>query len=776
MSAAAAHGVRALYVCYFGVDEPLVQTQVLPYLRELVGGGVAMSLLTFEPDCRKRWTADAIAARKRQLRRDGIDWHLLPYHKRPSLLATMWDIALGAWTVAALARRDRIDILHGRSHVGAAIGMLAKRLTGAQVVFDIRGFLAEEYVDTGRWKAGGFVFRLVKAAERWLCRSADGFVVLADRARETLFPCGPPRGQPLEVVPCCVDPRTAAAPRPDRDAIRARLGVSERLVFIHAGTVGGAYLSHETAVFLAAAREMDPRVFALVLTQGSAVSLVRELEALGFSRVDYCVARATPDEVPQYMHAADVGILLRRSSPAAPSASPARFAEYLAAGLPVVATAGIGDLDAHIQAGRVGVLLRAFDREAYVAALVALQEIRSDPELGARCRELSRTMYNLQTIGGPRYRRLYDAVLTRAARRGIRVLALASYPLQAASTRYRVAQFIGPLAERGIDVHLAPFLSPPLFASLYEPRRFLTRLPRVGVQVLRQIGAAFRARQADLVFVQREAMLFGPPLIEWIATRLLRRPLILDLDDATYMSYTSPVYGRLSTLLKWPSKTVTLIRWSRVVICGNTNIAAFVRSCGAAAVVVPTVIDKARFRPGSTQNDVPVIGWIGTHSTYPFLERLFPMFERLARDVRFRLLIVGSGRREIHVPGVDVDNRAWELAREVADLQSMDIGVYPMPDDEWSAGKSGLKAVQYMMSGVASVVSPVGACATLGAAGCTHITAVTDDEWLQALASLITDTDMRGRIGRAGREYAARHYAIDQQADALAAIITETAG
>src|SRR5438067_13675364 len=104
---------RSLYVCYFGLREPLVQTQVLPYLRELAAGGAAMSLLTFE---RQRFDPTEWRAR---LRAEGIAWHVLPYHKRPTLPATLYDVVRGAFRAASLVRREHIDIVHGRSHVGA---------------------------------------------------------------------------------------------------------------------------------------------------------------------------------------------------------------------------------------------------------------------------------------------------------------------------------------------------------------------------------------------------------------------------------------------------------------------------------------------------------------------------------------------------------------------------------------------------------------------------------------------------------------------------------
>lgn len=354
----------------------------------------------------------------------------------------------------------------------------------------------------------------------------------------------------------------------------------------------------------------------------------------------------------------------------------------------------------------------------------------------------------------------------------IRVLALASYPVEAAASRYRVVQFIEPLAERGIDIEFRPFLDRGLFAALYEPRKLVPRTPLLAWRALCRVAGALRAARADVVFVQREAMLLGPPIVEWIAARLLRRPLVLDLDDATYIAYASPVYGRAAALLKWPGKTDRLIRWARAVVCGNPNIAAYVRGRGAEAVVVPTVVDLRIFRPlEALPHDVPTVGWIGTHGTFPFLERLLPLFERLGREQTFRLTIVGSGRAKVSVPSVEVDCRPWRLDREAEDFRSLDVGVYPIVDDAWTEGKSGFKAVQYLSCGVPFVMSPVGVCATMGVAGETHLLATTDDEWLAALRQLLADAELRRRMGRAGRAYAEANFSLGAQADALEAIL-----
>ena len=365
-----------------------------------------------------------------------------------------------------------------------------------------------------------------------------------------------------------------------------------------------------------------------------------------------------------------------------------------------------------------------------------------------------------------------------AAEPRLKVFALASYPNEAAATRYRVTQFTGPLAERGIDVTLSSFLGAGQFLSLYEPGNLAGKAATLAASSLRRLGDVARARRADVVFVQREAMTLGPPVVEWLASRALRRPMVLDLDDATYVPYVSPTYGRLGSAFKWFRKTDDLIRWSRVVTCGNRFIADYVGSRGARAVVIPTVVDTDAFRPRErprADDGVPVLGWIGTHSTYQYLETIFPALQQLARSHRFRLKVIGAGRETISLEGVEVENLKWSLPRETEDFRSFDVGLYPIRPDEWSAGKSGFKSVQYMAVGIPFVVTPFGAAAEIGREGETHLSASTTEEWHAALARLLADAELRRRMGEAGRRHALEFYSVPAQADKLAAALREAA-
>ncbi|MDQ5846693.1 MAG: glycosyltransferase family 4 protein [Acidobacteriota bacterium] len=350
---------------------------------------------------------------------------------------------------------------------------------------------------------------------------------------------------------------------------------------------------------------------------------------------------------------------------------------------------------------------------------------------------------------------------------------MASYPIEAAATRYRLEQFVRPLADRGITLTIRPFLDSHLFAKLYQ-RQAVTRTVMALIRsALLRLRDVLLLTQPQVVLVQREAMLFGPPLFEWLVVRVFKRPMVLDLDDATYVPYTSPTYGTLGKALKWFSKTDDLIRWASVVTCGNRAIAEYAESKGATTRIIPTVVDTEIFRPlQRPPHDLLILGWIGTHSTFPYLEAIFPVLQDLARTHRFKLKIVGAGREVVSIPGVEIENLEWKLGREVEDFQSFDIGLYPIDPklyaEKWATGKSGFKAIQYMAVGTPFVAAPVGALTEIGEAGVTHFNAVTNDEWRESLKLLISDAELRKQMGTSGRRHVVQHYSLSDQADKLA--------
>ena len=407
--------MRTLYVCYFGLREPLVQTQVLQYLRQLRSENVRISLLTFEPRLRQSWTPEEIQQQRAALSAEGISWHCLKYHKWPSLPATIYDMAKGAWTIGRIMRREGVSILHARNHVPAVMSVLAMRFHEAQLIFDIRGFMPEEYTDAGIWPENGYLYRGLKSVERYLLRVSDAFVLLTYKARELVFPGSGDtdvRGRPIEVIPCCVDfARFASVEQVSRESLRVELGLTGRRVIVYLGSFGGWYMTDEMTDFLAAAHKEDPTTFSMILTQSPQQLVIDRMSSLSIEKKDFLVTAVTPGDVPRYLKAADIAISFIKPCYSKQSSSPTKIAEYLASGLPVVCNIGIGDLDQLIENNRVGVLLREFSQSAYLKALREIDGMRESENLTERLREVARQEFDLVKVGRTRYRRLYQRLV-----------------------------------------------------------------------------------------------------------------------------------------------------------------------------------------------------------------------------------------------------------------------------------------------------------------------------------------------------------------------------
>ena len=284
-------------------------------------------------------------------------------------------------------------------------------------------------------------------------------------------------------------------------------------------------------------------------------------------------------------------------------------------------------------------------------------------------------------------------------------------------------------------------------------------------RALDKAGAAMRAlagRVADLgraagaraVLIHREAALVGPPILEWLLSRLGRRPLIFDLDDAIWVPYASPTYGAtLSRLLKAPGKTHFTLAHAARVIAGNPYVADYARRFNLRTDVIPTVVDTdgRKFAvPRAPDNATPVLGWIGTHSSLQYLRSIVPALQKLAAATPLHPLRVVGAR--LDAPGLDIENLDWQQARELHDFQSLDIGLYPLVADPWSLGKSGFKAVQYMACAARPVVaSPVGVTVDMIEDGANGFLAPDEAAWIARLEALLDDRVLRRRMGDSGR-------------------------
>ena len=362
------------------------------------------------------------------------------------------------------------------------------------------------------------------------------------------------------------------------------------------------------------------------------------------------------------------------------------------------------------------------------------------------------------------------AALTRSNGR-TRVLALSPFPEEGAGYRFRLAQYIPHLNAAGFDVVAKPFYTSEFFRFVYRPGHYLRKSASFVRLALRRLGSLASLSDYDLVFIYREAFPIGPPLIELALGRRDTPAVIYDFDDAIFLRNVSEA-NRFAGSLKYPRKVPTIIRNSDHVIVGNDYLAAYSRAYNGAVTMIPTCVDTNRFvprPPGPTVNGaVPVVGWVGSPTTTPYLLQMEDVVRRLSERHRFELRISGAGR-DVTFPGVTVRNLPWTLDREVELFNTCDMGVYPLADDEWSKGKCGFKAIQFMACGVPVVAAAVGVNRDIIQDGVNGFLASTQEEWIEKIGRLLRDPELRARLAAAGRRTIEERYSLAINAPKLVA-------
>lgn len=409
MGVAAGRG-SVLYICYQSVAEPLTHTQVVAYLEGLVLVGYQVILLTFEP---RRFLPNEEQAWRSRLALRGLIWHWVRYHKHPRVSATAWDVMNGALQGVRLGRRYNIGVVHARGHVAGLMAMQIKRATGARFLFDIRGFMAEEYADAGLWKAHGTVFRMVKHVERRLVSLADVIVVLTAKAHVLLREWyeREVRGKTIDVIPCCVDMRVWGNGEGRRshqfDAGRPN---ARPFIFVYVGKLGGWYLTEAMTEFVAAAKARLGSIRWQVWTQSNPSILERLVRERGLGS-HVAIGSALPESVASSVGAGDVGLSFIKECLSKRASSPTKIGEYLASGLPVVASSGVGDVDELLIRSRVGVVVPELTTMGYLKAVEEVLALASDPGTAARCQAVARECLDLEGVGWARYRKLYRELM-----------------------------------------------------------------------------------------------------------------------------------------------------------------------------------------------------------------------------------------------------------------------------------------------------------------------------------------------------------------------------
>jgi glycosyltransferase involved in cell wall biosynthesis len=354
----------------------------------------------------------------------------------------------------------------------------------------------------------------------------------------------------------------------------------------------------------------------------------------------------------------------------------------------------------------------------------------------------------------------------------IRVLALSPMPEAGAGCRFRIAQYVEPLRRDGIDVTIRSFYTPEFFQLVYLPGRYARKTAAFLALAVRRIKHLLDLGRFDVVFLYREVIPIGPPIIESLIAAC-GIPIVYDFDDAIFLPAVSDA-NKAFSFLKQPGRVARILRRSRRVTVGNEFLADYARHHNPNVTVIPTAVDTDRFVPRSDAAVVHdrdlVVGWIGSPTTFPYLERMTGILRQVAERHRFTLKVSGAGR-SVHFPGLSVVETPWSLADEVRLFNTCDVGIYPLTDDEWAKGKCGFKAIQFMACGVPVVAAAVGVNREIIRDGENGFLATTPDEWVEKLGRLLADAALRSRFAETGRRTIQTEYSLQVTAPQLAAVL-----
>jgi glycosyltransferase involved in cell wall biosynthesis len=337
------------------------------------------------------------------------------------------------------------------------------------------------------------------------------------------------------------------------------------------------------------------------------------------------------------------------------------------------------------------------------------------------------------------------------------VLIIAPYPLRSApGQRFRFEQYLPACASAGIDVTVSTLLSTRDMTLFYRSGNVPAKLRALLLGAAKRTRDLARARHFNLVYIYREAFFVGPAIVETML-HTMHVPYIFDFDDAIYLPTTSASNAQFAWF-KDPGKVLGIVRGASMVLAGNQHLANWAKHHNSAVEVFPTTINTEVYRVRKEDPTRPLcVGWTGSPTTVSYLHFLDKTLINLQDRHKIKLRVIGAP--DYKLDGAEVEVIPWRESTEPADLAAVDIGLMPLPDDEWSRGKCGGKALQYMGLGIPVVLSPVGVNVEI-ARDKAALLASSEQEWTQALELLVTNESCRREMAQRGRKRVEEEYSV----------------
>jgi L-malate glycosyltransferase len=343
-----------------------------------------------------------------------------------------------------------------------------------------------------------------------------------------------------------------------------------------------------------------------------------------------------------------------------------------------------------------------------------------------------------------------------------KILFLVPYPFdKAPSQRLKFEQYYKYFEENGYIIDKSSFISNAFWEIIYKKGFFVHKLLYTLSGYLKRLWDLFRLRQYAIVYVHLWVTPFGLPFFEWLVCKLSKR-VIYDIDDLIYLPESKSNANSFVGALKGNDKPIFLMKNADHVITCTPYLDQFVRRFNMNTTDISSTVDTCKYKPKSDysiNNRKVILGWSGSHSTSKYLNLLEPVFLKLTEmGISFKLLVVGD--TNFKIDGIETETLPWKESHEVEVIKQFDIGLYPLPDEQWVYGKSGLKALQYMAAGVPTIATGIGANYRIIENGVNGFLVNTNEEWKVCLINLIADEALRKRIGVKGTEIVEARFSI----------------
>ena len=345
-----------------------------------------------------------------------------------------------------------------------------------------------------------------------------------------------------------------------------------------------------------------------------------------------------------------------------------------------------------------------------------------------------------------------------------KILFIAAHrPDRSPSQRYRFEQYFSFLRAHGYSCELSYIIDEADDKVFYSPGNILKKIYITLKSARIRFKDVFRSNEFDIIFIQREAFMTGSSYFEKKFSRSTAK-LVFDFDDSIWLLDTSNA-NKIWQWMKSEKKTGEIIACSHLIFAGNRFLSDYAKQFNPNVKIIPTTIDTGLFKRKTVYHDKDqiCIGWSGSHTTIKHFESGLPFLKKIKEKYGDRVHFKVMGDPEYVNEELGITGFPWSSHTEVDILSSFDIGIMPLPDDQWVKGKCGLKGLSYMALEVPTIMSAVGVNTEIITDGQNGFLATTEQEWVDKLPQLIDSFELRKKMGTLARQTVEKKYSFDAQ-------------